>query len=84
MITIYYKQGCKLCTMAKEYFTSNNIEYESINLVEGKNRDARKFYRSLGIKDLPVITYKDNDGQEFVFQSWNDTIKRLLDETRTK
>lgn len=77
MITIYYKPGCKLCTMAKEYFISNNIEYEAINLAEGKNREARKYYRSLGIKDLPVITYKDN-----VFSSWNDTVRKMLDEVR--
>ena len=84
MITIYYKPGCGLCSEAKKYFISNNIEFEAINLSEGKNREARKYYRSLGIKDLPVIAYEDSNGITNILQSWNDDVRKTLNETRAK
>ena len=84
MITIYYKPGCRLCSEAKEYFISNNIEFEAINLSEGTNREARKYYRSLGIKDLPVIAYEDFNGITNILQSWNDDVRKTLNETRAK
>ena len=74
MIKIYSKPGCKNCIQVKEYLSSRDVEYEDINLAAKDNREARKYYRSLGIRDLPVIT---NEEKDWIIIGWN---KVLLEE----
>lgn len=71
MIRIYFKPSCPHCTKAKEYLTSNDIEYEEIDLSKKENREERKFYRSLGIDILPVIVGTNKDGDELIFTGWD-------------
>jgi len=44
-----------MCREAKEYLDSRGVEYEDINLALKENREARAYYRSKGVRKLPVI-----------------------------
>ena len=41
MITVYSKDDCPFCVMAKQYLTRNDFEYEEINIVQ--HPEAREF-----------------------------------------
>lgn len=74
-VKIYTTMNCDNCKQAKEYLNDKGIEYQEINLKEKENREARAYYRSLGIKTLPVITGLIN-GEEFIIYEFD---KDLLD-----
>lgn len=59
MIIIYTVPKCKYCIRAKEILNQKCIKYEEINLADPKNRDAREYYRSLGVKFAPIIKYSN-------------------------
>ena len=56
MIKVYTIPNCEYCDKVKDYLRSKNIEFEEINLKAKENREARAFYRSLGIDVAPVVT----------------------------
>jgi len=77
-VKIYSTTGCKNCKKAKDYLNNKGISFEEINLKEKQNREARAYYRSLGIKTLPVITGEVN-GEEFIlFEFDEDIIDNLI------
>lgn len=53
MITVYSKDDCPFCVMAKQYLTRNDFEYEEINIVQ--NQEAREFIISEGHTTVPQI-----------------------------
>lgn len=58
-VTIYSTPTCHFCQMAKEFFKSNNVSYEEINVAE--NADKRKeMVDKSGQLGVPVI---DINGQ---------------------
>ena len=61
MIKIYTVPDCKHCNRAKEILTERGISYEEFNLKEKNNRDARAYYRKLGVRTAPVIVDEEND-----------------------
>ena len=81
MIKIYFKPGCKYCDTVKSFLNSRNIKYESIDLAIGDNRDARKFYRSLGINTLPVIVGHIKEDEVILYGDCVDSLNEL-DETK--
>jgi len=73
MIKIYYKPNCKYCDKAKDYLRERNIEFESINLAKKENREARAYYRSLGIDMLPII-----EGDNWILPGWDKEALEIL------
>ena len=55
MIRIYTVPGCEDCKNARDHLEELKQEFEEVNLKEKENREAREYYRSLGIKTAPVI-----------------------------
>ena len=80
MIKVYYKPNCNYCTKAKDYLRSRNIEFEEIDLSKKENREARAYYRSLGVKSIPVIVSED-----WIYSEWDeDLLKKLIDDELKK
>jgi arsenate reductase-like glutaredoxin family protein len=78
MIKLYYSPKCEGCMKAKEFLDKNNITYESLDLTAKENREARKEYRKLGIKDLPVIEGLKKEGADIILTGWNKSIENKL------
>jgi len=79
MIKVYTVPNCEDCKEAKEYLDKESIEFEEINLKEKKNRDARAFYRGLGVKTAPVIVGIDKKGEEWFLTEFDkDMLIELL------
>jgi len=77
MIEVYSVPNCKNCKAAKEHLDELGIEYEEINLKEKDNREARAFYRSLGVKTAPIIT----NGDKWILTEYDEeTLEALLEE----
>jgi glutaredoxin 3 len=58
-VTIYSTSTCPYCTMAKEFFKENNVEFEEVNLTENPDRAGEMIEKS-GQNGVPVI---DIDGK---------------------
>jgi len=71
MIKIYTVPKCKKCKEVKKYLLENSIDYEEIDLAAKENREARAFYRSLGIQTAPVIV-GENSGGEWIITEFNE------------
>ena len=56
MIKVYTIKNCKYCVEAKDYLKKHNIQFEELDLSAKENREARKYYRELGVKIAPIIT----------------------------
>jgi len=61
MLTVYSKNDCPFCTMAKGLLDTKNIAYEEINIMEDTN--AREMIINAGHRTVPQIYYK---GEIFV------------------
>jgi len=83
MINIYTVSDCKNCKKAKTLLDKLNISYEEINLKEPKNRDARSYYRSLGVKTAPVIVSVENGNEEWILVEYDEeSLISLIKENR--
>lgn len=56
-VTIYSGSNCKYCTIAKEYFKQNGIEYTELNVQEDDN--AMEFLIERNIRTVPYIVIGD-------------------------
>lgn len=56
-IELYSTDWCKYCKQAKAYFKQYNIAYTEYNIE--KSRDARRRYKKLGARGVPVIVMGD-------------------------
>jgi len=61
MIEVYTLPDCSHCQEAKNYLKEKGISFLEINLKKKENREARIFWRSLGIFKVPVIVLKTDD-----------------------
>jgi len=65
-VTIFHTPTCPYCHMAIDYFDTNNIDYESVDLVKNPER-AQEMMQKSGQTGVPVIIIKkDDDGKEEV------------------
>lgn len=62
-VVIYSSNTCGYCTMAKEYFNENNVEYTEKNV--STDLEARKELMSKGFMGVPVIYVEDEVIQGF-------------------
>ena len=67
MIKVYYVPNCDFCKQAKRMLFDYNVEYEELNLKDKQHREARAFYRNLGLDTLPIIVDKIGD-DEYVLE----------------
>ena len=73
MITIYTKNNCTQCKMAKKIMDRSGVEYEEINI--DKNPDYIPFLKEKGIASAPVI-FIGND-EDFIVGFQPEKIKKL-------
>ena len=62
-VVIYSSNTCCYCTIAKEYFNENNVEYTEKNV--STDLEARKDLMSKGFMGVPVIYVEDEVIQGF-------------------
>jgi glutaredoxin len=65
MLTIYSKNNCPFCVMAKDYLQSKNINFREINIEQ--DTEAREFIQRQGLRTVPQIFM---DGKIFVEGGW--------------
>ena len=74
MIRIYTTPVCAYCKMAKEYFKSNNLQYEEIDLVG--NPEAQQLIMSkTGMVAAPIIEINGKFVIGFNREAINNAIK---------
>lgn len=56
-VVIYSSDGCRYCTIAKDFFRSKDIEYTEYNV--SKDAEAKKFLMSKKIMGVPFIMIDD-------------------------
>lgn len=79
IVKVYTLKNCKYCDKAKEYLKEQNIECMEIDLSAKENREARKYYRSLGVTVAPIITgFKDN-GDEWIICGFDEDKKKEME-----
>ena len=76
-VTIYSTPTCPYCTMAKEFFKKNGVEYEDINVSEDE-KAAQVMVDKSGQMGVPVIIL-ENDKEEDVIVGFDEAkLKELL------
>lgn len=70
MLTIYSKNNCPFCVMAKNYLQSKNINFREINIEQ--DAEAREFIQRQGLRTVPQIFM---DGKIFVEGGWTGLSK---------
>lgn len=73
MITIYTKNNCTQCRMAKNIMDRSGVEYEEINI--DKNPDYIPFLKEKGIASAPAIFYGNDE--DFIVGFQPEKIKKL-------
>jgi glutaredoxin 3 len=56
MITVYSKAGCGFCTIAKDYLTRHNFEFEEVRIDLDETKLA--WIKAQGHRTVPQIYYK--------------------------
>jgi len=75
MLTIYSKNNCPFCVMAKNYLQSKNINFREVNIEQ--DAEAREFIQRQGLRTVPQIFM---DGKIFVEGGWSGLSKMTADE----
>lgn len=75
MLTVYTKNNCSFCMMAKSLLENKNIEFQTINIEE--NEDARDFIISEGHRTMPQIY---ENGELYVEGGFQGLRKKLQEE----
>lgn len=65
MLTVYSKNHCPFCDMAKRYLDSHNILFREIDIEQ--DAEALQFLRQQGLKTVPQIFM---DSKIFVEGGW--------------
>lgn len=73
LITIYTKNNCTQCRMAKKIMDRSGVEYEEINI--DKNPDYIPFLKEKGIASAPAIFYGNDE--DFIVGFQPEKIKKL-------
>ena len=75
MLTIYSKNNCPFCVMAKNYLQSKNINFLEVNIEQ--DQEAREFIQRQGLRTVPQIFM---DGKIFVDGGWSGLSKMTADD----
>jgi glutaredoxin 3 len=75
MLTIYSKNNCPYCVMAKNYLQSKNINFVEVNIEE--DAESREFIQRQGLRTVPQIFM---DGKIFVDGGWSGLSKMTADD----
>ena len=75
MLTIYSKNNCPFCVMAKNYLQSKNINFLEVNIEQ--DQEAREFIQRQGLRTVPQIFM---DGKIFVEGGWSGLSKMTADD----
>jgi glutaredoxin len=75
MLTIYSKNNCPFCVMAKNYLENKNINFREINIEQ--DQEAREFIQAQGLRTVPQIFM---DGKIFVEGGWSGLSKMTSDD----
>ena len=75
MLTIYSKNNCPYCVMAKNYLQSKNINFREINIEQ--DAEAREFIQGQGLRTVPQIFM---DGKIFVEGGWSGLSKMTAED----
>jgi glutaredoxin len=75
MLTIYSKNNCPFCVMAKNYLESKNINFREVNIEQ--DQQAREFIQGQGLRTVPQIFM---DGKIFVEGGWSGLSKMTTDD----
>lgn len=75
MLTVYTKNNCSFCMMAKSLLENKNIEFQTINIEE--DEDARDFIISEGHRTMPQIY---ENGELYVEGGFQGLRKKLQEE----
>jgi glutaredoxin len=75
MLTIYSKNNCPFCVMAKNYLQSKNINFVEVNIEQ--DAEAREFVQRQGLRTVPQIFM---DGKIFVEGGWSGLSKMTADD----
>jgi glutaredoxin len=75
MLTIYSKNNCPFCVMAKNYLQRKNINFLEVNIEQ--DPEAREFIQRQGLRTVPQIFM---DGKIFVEGGWTGLSKMSADD----
>ena len=75
MLTIYSKNNCPFCVMAKNYLDSKGIAFREINIEQ--DTEAREFIQQQGLRTVPQIFM---DGKIFVVGGWSGLSKMTAED----
>ena len=75
MLTIYSKNNCPFCVMAKNYLQSKNINFREINIEQ--DAEAQEFIQRQGLRTVPQIFM---DGKIFVDGGWAGLSRMTADD----
>ena len=75
MLTIYSKNNCPFCVMAKNYLQSKNINFLEVNIEQ--DQEAREFIQRQGLRTVPQIFM---DGKIFVEGGWSGLSKMTAED----
>ena len=78
MLTVYTKNNCSFCMMAKSLLENKGIDFETINIEE--DEDARDFVISEGHRTMPQIY---ENGELYVEGGFQGLRKKLQEEIDT-
>ena len=79
MLTIYSKNNCPYCVMAKNYLQQHSVAFREINIEE--DAESREFIKQQGLRTVPQIFM---DGKIFVEGGWTGLSKMTPDDIRTE
>ena len=78
-VTIYSTPTCSFCTLAKDYFNANNVEYTEIDVAADPAK-AEEMVKKSGQMGVPVIIVAKEDGTEEIIVGFEkDKLASLLD-----
>jgi glutaredoxin len=75
MLTIYSKNNCPFCVMAKNYLQSKNINFVEINIEQ--DPESREFIQGQGLRTVPQIFMY---GKIFVEGGWSGLSKMTTED----
>ena len=75
MLTIYSKNNCPFCVMAKNYLASKNINFQEANIEQ--DAEARDFITQQGLRTVPQIFMND---KIFVEGGWTSLSRMTAEE----
>ena len=73
VVKVYWQPGCSSCLKTKEFLETNNIKFESINILEDPRgfKDLEKF----GLRMVPIVIKGENWANGAVFRD----VAKVLD-----